>query len=84
MKTHDDLIKEAEELAAGMKQGEKINQGFIHSYVANHELQLVIQAIEHLRDKVNWIWNFVMATAIAIGVGLIGLIVFALAKWIMG
>ena len=38
---HDDLVKEAEELAKGMKQGEKIDCAFVYSYVANHELRFL-------------------------------------------
>lgn len=46
---HDELVKEAEELAKGMKQGEMARQAFIFAYVANAELRAVWQELKHLR-----------------------------------
>lgn len=83
IKSHEELIREAEKNAASMKQAEKIDRAYVHSYVANHELRLVVQAIDHLRDKVNLVWNFVMATAVTVGVGLVSLLVVAAAKWLV-
>lgn len=84
MKSHKDLLEEAEELAADMKQGQKIDWSFKHLYVVNHELGYLTQAVEHLRDKMNLVWNFLMATVVAIGIGLAGVVIVALAKWIVG
>jgi len=83
MRDHDDLLKEAEELAESMKQAEKIDWSFKYSYIANHELGYLTQSIEHLRDKVNLVWNFIMATAVTVAVGLVSLVVVALAKWLI-
>jgi len=49
MDNHDELLEEAKELAKGMKQGQKIEQSFVYSYVANHELRSIWQELKHLR-----------------------------------
>jgi len=83
MKDHDDLLKEAEDLAEGMKQSEKIDWSFKHLYVLNHEFGYLAQTLDHLGDKMNLVWNFIMATAVTVGVGLVSLVVIALAKWLI-
>ena len=63
MDDHEQLIEEAEKLAKGMKQGEKIEQGFIYAYVANAELRALWQELKHLR----WILSSVLVV-LALGV----------------
>ena len=70
---HDDLVKEAEELAEGMKQGEKIDRAFVYAYVANHELRFLADQVE--RNK--WV-------IIGIGVPILLTMVATLFKQILG
>jgi len=51
MKSHKDLLEEAEELAESMKQAEKIDWSFKYSYIANHELGHLAQVIETCGTK---------------------------------
>ena len=70
---HDDLVREAEELAEGMKQAEKIDRAFVYSYVANHELRFLTELVE--RNK--WV-------TIGIGVPILLTMIATLFKQILG
>ena len=63
MDSHDELIEEAKGLAKSMKQGKMIEQSFIYSYVANHEMRAIWQELKHLR----WLICSVLV-AVALGI----------------
>ena len=46
---HDDLVKEAEELAQGKKTHDLALMAFIYSYVANHELAYLCKDVKQNR-----------------------------------
>ena len=72
MKAHDDLIKEAEKLAASMKQADKIDRGFVYSFVANHELQILI---ERVYANTKLLWGLLITIVMAIALAVVGAII---------
>jgi hypothetical protein len=44
----DELRQEAEQLAKGKKTAELSRMAFVHAYVANHELRVVCERLDHL------------------------------------
>ena len=71
MSKHDDLIKEAEKLAASMKQADKIDRGFVYSFVANHELQILI---ERVYANTKLLWGLLITIVVALGLAIIGFV----------
>ena len=68
---HDDLVRQAEKLAGDMKQAELARWGFIYSYVANHELVLVIEKLASLSKLV---WGILLALVLTLGSAVIGMV----------
>lgn len=72
MSKHDELIEEAEKLAASMKQADKIDRGFVYSFVANHELQILI---ERVYANTKLLWGLLLTIVMAIALAVVGAIV---------
>lgn len=72
MSKHDELIKEAEKLAASMKQADKIDRGFVYSFVANHELQILI---ERVYANTKLLWGLLITIVVAIALAIVGAII---------
>jgi len=68
---HDDLVKEAEKLADAMEEPELARWGFIHSYVTNHELAMVIERLSSLSKLV---WGILLALVLTLGSAVIGMV----------
>ena len=50
--SHEQLLKEAEQLAKQLDREEKIDWAFKYSYIGNHELRLTIAELESLKKLV--------------------------------
>lgn len=72
MSKHDELIEEAEKLAASMKQADKIDRGFVYSFVANHELQILI---ERVYANTKLLWGLLITIVAAIALAVVGAII---------
>ena len=72
MSKHDELIEEAEKLAASMKQADKIDRGFVYSFVANHELQILI---ERVYANTKLLWGLLITIVVAIALAVVGAII---------
>ena len=49
---HEELLKEAEQLAKQLDREEKIDWAFKYSYIGNHELRLTIAELQNLKKLV--------------------------------
>ena len=72
---HNDLVKEAEGLAEGKKTPELARLSFVYSYVANHELAMVI---ERLGGLTKLVWGILLALVLTLGSAVIGMVFKAL------
>jgi len=68
---HNDLVKEAEQLAEGKTKGELAKLAFVYSYVANHELAMVIERLSSLSRLV---WGILLALVLGLGTAVIAMI----------
>ena len=68
---HDDLVKEAEALAEGKTKGELAKLAFVYSYVANHELAMVMEKLAGLTKLV---WGILLALVLTLGSAVIGMV----------
>lgn len=60
---HEELVREAEKLAKGMKPAQLIHRAFVYSYVANHELRIMMERISNLHKLV---WSILMVLALTL------------------
>jgi hypothetical protein len=72
---HDDLVKQAEELAEGKEMPELARLAFVYAFVANHELALVMEKLGGLTKLV---WGILLALVLTLGSAVIGMIFKAL------
>jgi len=68
---HDDLVKQAEELAEGKKGPELARMAFVYAYVGNHELAMVIERLSALSRLV---WGILLALVLTLGSAVIGMV----------
>jgi len=59
---HEDLLKQAEQLAKTLDHEEKTDWAFKYSYVENHELRLTVAEVQNLKKLV---WG--MGSALIVG-----------------
>jgi len=59
---HEELLKQAEQLAKTLDQKEKLDWAFKYSYIGNHELRLTIAELQNVKKLV---WG--MGSALIIG-----------------
>jgi len=68
---HDELVKEAERIAAKLTPEERSEQGYVWAYVANHELRMVIDKLAALTKLV---WGILVALVLTLGSAVIGMV----------
>jgi len=50
----DELRAEAEQLAKDKKPADLAKMAFVYSYVANHELRMLLDKLDWVREKLAW------------------------------
>ena len=68
---HDDLVRQAEEMAEGKKPPELARLAFVYAYVANHELAMVMEKLAGLTKLV---WGILLTLVLTLGSAVIGMV----------
>ena len=68
---HDDLVKQAEDLAEGKKMPELARLAFVYAYVGNHEIAMVMERLSSLSRLV---WGILLALVLGLGSAVIAMV----------
>lgn len=77
MRSHDELLAEAEALADNLDDKEMARWGFVYSYIGNHEQRAIWQKLKSIEQRLKNIDRLVVALGVPILLSLLGILLNA-------